>query len=214
VAAQVALPDWVRARGLGLFLMVMFGGLSLGSALWGGLASQTSIPLALVTAAGLALVGIRLTRGAELRDTDACDLAPVENWPAPMVDGEIPQDKGPVMVTVEYRIAAADRAAFMAAMRPVARARQRLGAFGWELFEDAAQAGRFVETFVEASWADHLRHHARTSAADREVNAAARRYHQRPAPPTVTHLIPPRLPGEGRAVAEGSPDGAADEGRA
>ena len=194
VSAQVALPDWVRARGMALFLMVMFGSLSLGSALWGGLASHTSIPAALLTAAMLALLGILLTRRAVLRDTADCDLAPVENWPAPMVDGEIPEDRGPVMVLVEYDIATTDRAAFVSAMGPVAKARRRLGAFGWELFEDAARPGRFVESFVEASWADHLRHHARISEADLSIGAAARRFHQGPEPPRVQHLIPPRLP--------------------
>jgi predicted MFS family arabinose efflux permease len=35
VSAQVALPEWVRGRGLSIFATVMFGGLALGSALWG-----------------------------------------------------------------------------------------------------------------------------------------------------------------------------------
>jgi len=193
VAAQVSLPDWVRARGMALFLMVMFGSLAAGSALWGGLATHTSIPVALLAAAGLALIGMALTRRAVLRDSADCDLTPVENWPAPMVDGEIPVDRGPVMVLVEYEVAHPDRAAFIAAMGPVAKARRRLGAFGWELFEDAARPGRFVESFVEASWADHLRHHSRISEADLGISAAARRFHRGPEPPRVQHLIPPRL---------------------
>ncbi|HEY4331147.1 MAG TPA: MFS transporter, partial [Ilumatobacteraceae bacterium] len=35
VAAQTALPSWVRARGLGLYLIAITGGLAVGSAMWG-----------------------------------------------------------------------------------------------------------------------------------------------------------------------------------
>jgi hypothetical protein len=38
VSAQVALPDWVRARGLALYTTVFFGCLTLGSAAWGEVA--------------------------------------------------------------------------------------------------------------------------------------------------------------------------------
>jgi hypothetical protein len=42
----VALPEWVRGRGLALYITVMFGGLSLGSALWGEVASVAGLPVA------------------------------------------------------------------------------------------------------------------------------------------------------------------------
>jgi hypothetical protein len=35
VSAQFALPEWVRARGLALYVTAFFGALALGSALWG-----------------------------------------------------------------------------------------------------------------------------------------------------------------------------------
>src|SRR5271170_7454583 len=39
VSAQVALPDWVRGRGLALYTTVFFGCLTLGSAVWGEVAT-------------------------------------------------------------------------------------------------------------------------------------------------------------------------------
>src|SRR6266436_7723522 len=39
VSAQVALPEWVRGRGLAMFVTTFFGALSLGSAIWGQLAA-------------------------------------------------------------------------------------------------------------------------------------------------------------------------------
>ena len=39
VSAQVALPEWVRGRGLAIFLTAFFGAMTLGSAVWGKVAS-------------------------------------------------------------------------------------------------------------------------------------------------------------------------------
>lgn len=37
VSAQVALPEWVRGRGLAMFVTTFFGAISIGSAIWGQL---------------------------------------------------------------------------------------------------------------------------------------------------------------------------------
>ena len=47
VSAQVALPEWVRGRGLAIFLTVYFGALTLGSAVWGEVATVKGVPFAL-----------------------------------------------------------------------------------------------------------------------------------------------------------------------
>ena len=46
VSAQVALPDWVRGRGLALYTTVFFGCLTLGSAAWGEVAALLGLPVA------------------------------------------------------------------------------------------------------------------------------------------------------------------------
>ena len=51
VSAQVALPNWVRGRGLALFVTVFFGTMTLGSAVWGEVASALGLPLAHFVAA-------------------------------------------------------------------------------------------------------------------------------------------------------------------
>ena len=45
VSAQVALPDWVRGRGLALYTTVFFGCLTLGSAVWGEVAAYVGLPI-------------------------------------------------------------------------------------------------------------------------------------------------------------------------
>jgi hypothetical protein len=44
VSAQVALPGWVRGRGLSIYGTLMFGALTLGSAVWGEVAALSGIP--------------------------------------------------------------------------------------------------------------------------------------------------------------------------
>ena len=188
VSAQLALPGWVRGRGLSIFGTVMFGGLTLGSALWGHVAGITSLPTAhLIAAAGAALVVPLLWRW-KLQTGAGVDLTPSMHWPEPMLARELEADRGPVLVTVEYRIASADRDAFLAALQRLGNERRRDGAFDWGLFEDAAVEGRFVETFLLDSWIEHLRQHERVTNADRVVQDAVNRFHVEGAP-KVTHLI-------------------------
>jgi len=61
VSAQTALVDWVRARGLAVFISVFFGSLSLGSIVWGAVADQWGLPIAHFTAAAGLLGGVVLT---------------------------------------------------------------------------------------------------------------------------------------------------------
>ncbi len=53
VAAQMALPDWVRARGMSIYQMALMGSTAAGAALWGQVATWTSIHDALAIAVGV-----------------------------------------------------------------------------------------------------------------------------------------------------------------
>ena len=169
VSAQTALPNWVRARGLSIYLMVFFGSMTAGSLIWGQLASYAGIPAALVTASVGALIAMMLTRGAKLNQGESMDLAPSLHWPEPVLSAERDRDRGPVMIQVVYEIDANDRARFIALMAQLTQARRRNGAYGWSLMEDIGAENRFVETWREASWLNHLRHHEHVSGADRKV---------------------------------------------
>jgi len=62
VSAQICSPSWLRARTLSMYLLVLQGGLAVGSSLWGALAERTSVSTALL-AAGIALVvGLMVSR--------------------------------------------------------------------------------------------------------------------------------------------------------
>jgi MFS family permease len=188
VSAQVALPEWVRGRGLSMFVTIFFGSLALGSAIWGQVAGMAGLPAAHFMAAVGALLAIPLTWRWKLQTGAGLDLTPSMHWPAPIVTHEVEKDRGPVLVTIEYRINPPDREAFLAALETLGRQRRRDGAYAWGVFEDAAVEGRMVETFLVDSWLEHLRQHERVTNADRVMQDAVHRFNTAGSP-VVTHLI-------------------------
>ena len=72
VVAQTMCPSWMRARALSMYLLVLQGGMALGSAIWGELAARQGVPEALAWSAVAMIVGLSTIRrhrltGAELR---------------------------------------------------------------------------------------------------------------------------------------------------
>jgi MFS family permease len=92
VSAQVALPNWVRGRGLALFVTVFYGAMTLGSALWGMVANHAGLPLTLILAAAGTLLAIPLTRRWKLQAGAGVDLTPSMHWPAPIVTHHMFED--------------------------------------------------------------------------------------------------------------------------
>jgi MFS family permease len=187
VSAQVALPDWVRGRGLAMYVTVFFGTMSISSMIWGEIAGLGGLPLAHFIAAGGALLAIPLTWHWKLQTGAGLDLTPSMHWPEPVVTESVQSDAGPVMVTVEYRILQKDREAFLAAIERVAPERKRDGAYAWGVFQDVADESRFIETFLVESWMEHLRQHRRVTNADRVLERQVHQFVQ--GVPTVMHLI-------------------------
>jgi hypothetical protein len=187
VSAQVALPDWVRGRGLAAYVTVFFGTMSLGSVLWGWLADRLGLAPAHYIASAGAVVATMLSRRWTLESGPAADLTPSMHWPEPVLQGEVTADAGPVLVTVEYHVAPENRAAFLAALAPVARERKRDGAYAWGVFQDTAQETRYLETFLLDSWLEHVRQHQRVTNADRTAQERLRTLTS--IEPLVTHYV-------------------------
>ncbi len=193
VAIQTVVPGWVRARALSAYMLVFFAGLAGGSSLWGLIAARAGTRAALLGAAGGTVLGLAATFRYRLVSGEGLNLAPSRQWPAPLVGHDLDYDRGPLLVTVEYRVPPEDREAFTTAMADVRRIRLRDGALEWGLFADAASPDRFVELFLVKSWLEHLRQHERATAADREAKDAARRFHAAGAPPEVRHWVAERV---------------------
>src|SRR6201987_1201550 len=57
-AAQTMSPSWVRARALSMYLLVLQGGMAIGSTLWGAVATRLGLPNALLCSALALLAGL------------------------------------------------------------------------------------------------------------------------------------------------------------
>jgi MFS family permease len=187
VSAQVALPEWVRGRGLAAYVTVFFGTMTAGSALWGVLAEHLGLSLTHYIAAAGALVAIPLTWRWKLHSGAPADLTPSMHWPEPVLPAGVAEDAGPVLVTVEYRVSRENRAAVLQGLERVGHERRRDGSYSWSLFQDVAQPDLILETFLTDSWLEHLRQHQRVTKADRLVEEGLR--HLLQGPPRVTHYI-------------------------
>lgn len=194
VSAQISLPGWVRGRGLAVYATVMFGAMTLGSMIWGEVASFANPPVAHFAASLFLLATIPILRRWKLESGGMLDLAPSMHWPDPIPAGDIDDDRGPVLVTVEYRIAPADRDAFLEAIWRAAAERKRDGAYQWGIFEDVEIAGRWIETFLVDSWLEHMRQHVRVTKVDQLLEQAVHRFQIDGSSPKVSHLLSAEAP--------------------
>ena len=180
VSAQLALPAWVRARGLAIYLMVFFGTMSAGSLLWGSLADAFSIELSLSLAGLSLLLTTLISRRRALNQGENLDLAPANHWPnieppvSPSAKGENHQEHQPVMVTIEYCVSYQQQAEFLQKMALLKRARLRYGAYHWACLQDHSHPEIFLESFKEISWLHHLRHHQRVDGEDKQLQQQLR----------------------------------------
>ncbi len=176
MSMQVSLPEWVRGRGLAVFLTVYFGALTVGSALWGKVASLFGVPMSLYASAACTLVGLVAAWPWKLQTTATQDLTPSLHWNKPAFNEQMVGRRGPILVTVEYQIDPKDREPFLALMQEIGRERQRDGAFAWNVFESPAGDGRMIETSLLASYQEFEYARARVSKADLLIQVLAQAY--------------------------------------
>jgi hypothetical protein len=191
-AAQTVLPGWVRARGMALYVLVFFGGTTVGSVVWGVVAEHAGVGPALVIAAAGVAVGLAARLRFRIRDTEGLDLSPTRHWPAPALSANVDPDEGPVLVSAEYSVDPEKREAFETAMADLRRRRRRSGAYYWELFVDSADPDRYIEIFMVDSWAEHLRQHERVTEMDRAAEARVHACLRGDGRPRVQHFLAAR----------------------
>jgi MFS family permease len=186
VSAQLALPDWVRARGMSMYQMAIMGGSAAGAAVWGQVATVGSVRGAMLLAAVsgvLTMLGAqRLLADKEIEE----DLTPSRALKAPTVAAA--PESGGVVTMIEYHIDPAKAQEFTLLMQESRRSRLRQGARAWSLLRDISDPGRYVEQIVDESWTEHLRRFERLTAADLDLRDRKLAFHSRPEPPVVTRM--------------------------
>jgi MFS family permease len=187
-SAQMALPNWVRARGMSIYQMAIMAGTALGAWVWGHVAGWVGVAQAIATAAAVGVVLLYLTRRWSIEGVAIDDLSPQPPRPIEVAI-EVQPEEGPVMVQVEYLIDPAEAAAFAEVMQATRAARLRQGALSWGLFRDTAVPGRYVEYFVDENWVEHLRRQERFTAADEGLRARRLAFHKGEGPPVVKRYV-------------------------
>lgn len=187
VAAQMALPNWVRARGMSIYQMSIMGGLAIGSALWGQVASLTSVPTSLIAAALCGVLAMALVQRLSSDRQIEEDLSPSKAMKAPEAIDE--PEAGRVVVTIEYIIHPARTEEFRRIMQESRRSRLRQGALGWSLLHSMSRPECFVEQIIDESWTEHLRRFDRVTTHDVELRDRKLAFHVGEAPPRVTRYF-------------------------
>jgi MFS family permease len=186
---QTSAPRWVVGRALSQYQVVTFGGIALGSWLWGLTTERYGISTALAASALVMLVGIAMGRRFALRQTETLNLDPLARWKEPTVKLEIQPRSGPIVVSVEYRIREADVLEFLALMAERRRIRRRDGAQRWSLLRDLADPEIWIERFQAPTWLEYVRMSQRITQEDAAVGEHIRALHVGPEPPRVRRTI-------------------------
>jgi len=184
VTAQMALPNWVRARGMSMYQMAMMGAGAIGAALWGQIAAMSSLQASLCIAATSGTLMMWLVQRVAVDKGEDEDLSP-SNLLRPPASKHAPES-GQVVMMVEYRIEPARADEFRELMQESRRSRMRQGALEWDLLRDIGDPSVYTEYIVDESWTEHLRRFDRVTAADAALRDRKREFHVGDGPPVVT----------------------------
>lgn len=187
VSVQLALPDWVRARGMSIYQMSLMGASAAGAATWGHVATIDSVQHSLLFAAASGtltmLIVLRLVQDRGMVD----DLTPSQALKAPVA--ERAPENGRIVVNIEFRIDPSRAESFVALMQESRRSRLRQGALAWELLRDIHDPGLYIEQIVDESWTEHLRRFDRVTEGDVALRERKLAFHLGETAPRVTRRV-------------------------
>ncbi|MBZ6076973.1 MFS transporter [Microvirga puerhi] len=186
---QLSSPRWVVGRALALYQMSTFGGMALGSWVWGALADNFSTANSLLFAAAALVAGAALGLKFALPEMKSLNLDPLDRWTEPDIALPILPRSGPIVITIEWVIREQDVKAFLGLMAERKRIRRRDGARHWTLMRDLENPTIWVERYHSPTWLDYVRQNQRMTQADAIVGEGLRELHQGPERPRVRRMI-------------------------
>lgn len=189
VTVQLSTPRWVVGRALALYQTAAFGGMALGSWVWGLLAAEHGPATALLVSAAAMLAAGAVGFSLPLPDRTDLNLDPLNRWRVPDVAIDLQPRSGPVTILIEYEIRPQDEADFLDAMIDRQRIRRRDGARHWTLLRDTGNPRLWMETYQTPTWTEYMRHNLRTTRADAEIGDRLRALHSGEGPPRVHRMV-------------------------
>lgn len=209
ITVQLSTPRWVVGRMLAFYQMATFGGMALGSWVWGLVADAYGPQDALRLAAVAMLVGaaLGLARRLALPELASLNLDPLNRWKEPRLELDIKPRSGPIRIMIEYEIRLKDTPEFLSVMAERRRIRKRDGARRWSLARDMEHVERWIETYYLPTWIEYVRYNQRMTHHDALVGDRIRKLHAGTEPPRVHRLIErPAGPRAGDAQPKGMID--------
>jgi predicted MFS family arabinose efflux permease len=174
-AMQLSAAPWVRARAIAVYLLVLMGGQGVGAFGWGAVSAVVGVATTLAIAGGLlVLVGLSVAVLPLHPDTNRLDrsIRPYCSPEPQLVFAPDPTD-GPVVVTIVYRVVAAQIDAFLGAVGRLRDSRRRTGATAWDLERSGERVEHYREEFRVRSWGEYQASRAeRWTGYDASVVAA------------------------------------------
>ncbi len=189
VTVQMASPRWVVGRTLALYQMSAFGGMALGSGVWGSVTEHAGVATAMLASVGVSLGCLAMGLRFPLPTAQTLDLEPLGRWKEPTLAVPIEGRSGPVVTTIEYRIAEDDLSEFLDLMVERRRVRRRDGARHWSLLRDLAQPEIWIERYDTSTWTENVRHNERATRSDAETGDRLRSLSANTEHPRVRRLI-------------------------
>ena len=189
VTVQLSTPRWVVGRAMSLYQMATFGGMALGSWVWGLMAEGYGPGAALLASAALMIVGAALGLWFRLPEQTALNLDPLNRWREPHLALDLKPRSGPIVIMIEYIIREENLHDFLDTMAERRRVRRRDGARNWTLARDLENPEIWIESYHTPTWVEYIRHNQRITYADAEVGERIRQLHSGTEPPRVRRMI-------------------------
>lgn len=188
-AVQISSPRWVVSRSLAIFQTVSFAGNALGSWMWGTIATEAGISSTLVVAAVAIAAGAPLGLFLALMELDGDGLVARGDWHPPEVALDLVPQSGPILTSVQYRIAEKDTPEFLRIMVERRKSRIRDGAHRWTLSRDMLDPEIWMERYMTPTWVETVRHHRRRTKSSAELTERIRELHLGPDKPSIRYEI-------------------------
>jgi len=188
LAAQMVVPNWVRARTISLVMLTFGGSMAFGSLLWGKLSDDYGSSFSMSVASICLLATLLISRRFAIQN-DPKDLSTGAQWAMAIPDDSIEVDKGPVMVSIQYQIPVDKTEHFMKLMQQMHVIRKRNGAYFWQIYHDANDHHLFSEVYMSESWLEVLRQRQRMTGPELAIREQVMAMHQADEPPSISIKI-------------------------
>ncbi|RWC62039.1 MFS transporter [Mesorhizobium sp.] len=204
VTVQMATPRWVVGRVLSVYQTATFGGIALGSWIWGVVADAHGAETALIAASVAMLAGGAIGVLLPLPQQQVLNLDPLNRFREPHLALDLKPRSGPIAIMIEYIIRDEDVPEFLAIMAERGRVRRRDGARNWTLARDLENPAVWIEHYHTPTWIEYIRHNGRITHADALIGERLRALHSGDEPPRVRRMIErPTTAGTALVMAKG-----------